>query len=199
MTVLIIGASGHIGRAAATALSESHQIIAVSRSTTPGVDVTDPESIARLFENVGTVDAVVAAFGSAPFSNLADLSREDYLAAFTGKVLSQLDVVRIGTPFVRDGGSFTLTTGILAREPIRTGAAAAVANGALESFVLAAAGELPRGIRINAVSPTVLEEATSYHSSFPGFARVPAATVGRAFVKSVDGIQTGKVFALDGV
>jgi NAD(P)-dependent dehydrogenase (short-subunit alcohol dehydrogenase family) len=199
MTVLVIGASGHIGRAAATALAESHEILAVSRSTTPGVNVTDPDSIRQLFDQVGTVDAVVAAFGDVPFRPLADLSRDDYLAAFTGKILSQLDVVRIGTPFVRDGGSFTLTTGILAREPILTGAAAALANGALEAFVRSAAGELPRGIRINAVSPTVLEEATGYHSAFPGFARVPATTVGRAFVKSVDGIQTGQVIALDGV
>ncbi len=162
------------------------------------MDVTDPVSIETLFEQVGRLDAVAVALGDVPFKPLAELSREDYIAGFNGKALCQLDVVRIGTPFVRDGGSFTLTTGILAREPIFTGAAASMANGALESFVLAAAVELPRGIRINAVSPSVLAEAEGYHSSFPGFGQVPSAVAGRAFVKSVDGVQTGKVIALEG-
>ena len=111
---------------------------------------------------------------------------------------AQLDVVRIGTPYLADGGSITLTTGVLAREPIRTGAASAMANGALEAFVMAAAVELPRGIRINAVSPTVLVEATAYHPSFPGFTQVSAAAVGQAYVKAVEGFQTGQVYALDG-
>lgn len=199
MKVLVIGAGGHVGRAAVAALTAAgHEVVAVSRSTTPSVDVTDAGSIEHLFNQVGQVDAVAVAHGDVPFKPLAELSREDYVAGFNGKVLTQLDVVRIGTPFVRDGGSFTLTTGILAREPILTGVAASMANGALESFVLAAAVELPRGIRINAVSPSVLEEAEGYHSSFPGFGRVSSAIVGRAFVKSVDGVQTGKAIALEG-
>ncbi|NLA28405.1 MAG: short chain dehydrogenase [Propionibacterium sp.] len=199
MKVLVIGASGQVGRAAVAALTAAdHEVVAVSRNTTPSVDVTDSASIERLFEQVGHVDAVAVAHGDVPFKPLAELEREDYIAGFRGKVLSQLDVVRIGTPFVRDGGSFTLTTGILAREPILGGAAASMANGALESFVLAAAVELPRGIRINAVSPSVLAEAVGYHSAFPGFGQVSSAVVGRAFRKSVDGVQTGKIIALEG-
>jgi hypothetical protein len=131
-----------------------------------------------------------------PFKPLAELTGEDYLSAYRGKVAAQVDVVRLGTPHVTDGGSITLTTGILAREPIRTGAAAALANGALESFVISAAAELPRGLRINAVSPTVLTEATGYHAFFPGFPPVSAADVGQAFVRSVHGVETGQVFAL---
>ena len=106
--------------------------------------------------------------------------------------------MQIGTPYVADGGSFTLTTGVLDREPIRTGAASSAANGALTAFTMAAAVELPRGIRINTVSPTVLVEATSHHPSFPGFTQVTAAAVGQAFVKMVEGVQTGQVYALDG-
>ncbi|WP_217181973.1 short chain dehydrogenase [Streptomyces sp. AC495_CC817] len=196
MKILIIGASGVVGRAAESAL-DGHEIVAASRSGSPAVDVTDAASIERLFGEVGEVDAVVAAVGSVPFKPLADLSRDDFESAFRGKVLSQLDVVRIGTPFVRDGGSFTLTSGILAREAIATGAAASLANGALESFVLAAAAELPRGIRINAVSPSVLEDAPSYHSSFPGFVPVSSHRVGQAYAKSVLGVQTGQVLPVD--
>ncbi|WP_102194599.1 short chain dehydrogenase [Microbacterium aurantiacum] len=197
MKILLIGASGHVGVGASRALETRHTVIPAGRSTSPGVDVTDAASIAALFEAVGQIDAVVVAVGSVPFKPLAELGADDYRQAFAGKVLSQIDVVRIGTPYVSNGGSFTLTTGILAREPIATGAAASMANGALESFVLAAATELPRGIRINAVSPTVLEEATGYHDAFPGFIPVSAATVGQAFAKSVEGVQTGRVFRLD--
>lgn len=197
MRILLIGASGHIGQAAHAALGERHEVVAVSRSTSPYVDTTDEASIEALFADVGEVDAVIVAVGSVPFKPLDALTRDDYRAAFLGKVLSQLDVVRIGTPFLRDGGSFTLTTGILAREAIATGAAASMANGALESFVIGAAVELPRGIRINAVSPTVLEDAPGYHDSFPGFAPVASDVVGLAFVKAVEGVATGRIIALD--
>lgn len=196
MKVLVIGAHGAVGRTVLAAL-DGHDIVEASRSGDRPVDATDPASIERLFAEVGDVDAVVVALGSVPFRPLAELSRDDYESAFRSKVLAQLDVVRIGTPFVRDGGSFTLTSGILAREPIATGAAASLVNGALESFVLAAATELPRGIRINAVSPSVLEDAPSYHSSFPGFVPVSSYRVGQAFAKSVLGVQTGQVLAVD--
>lgn len=198
MRIVIIGA-GHVGGAAVAALqARGHEIITATRHTDPAIDATDSASVEALFAAVGRVDAVVTALGSAPFKPLADLTREDYAAGYAGKVQTQLDVVRIGTPYVADGGSITLTTGVLAREPIRTGAASSLANGALEAFVMAAAVELPRGVRINAVSPTVLVEATAYHPSFPGFTQVSAAAVGQAYVKAVEGFQTGQVYALDG-
>jgi NAD(P)-dependent dehydrogenase (short-subunit alcohol dehydrogenase family) len=194
--ILIIGAGGHVGRAAASAF-DGHEVIGASRSGDPAVDASDVESISALFASVGSVDAVIVALGSVPFAPLGELAREDFESAFRSKVLSQLDVVRIGTPFVNDGGSFTLTSGILAREPIATGAAASLVNGALESFVMAAATELPRGIRINAVSPSVLEDAPAYFSSFPGFVPVSSYRVGQAYAKSVLGVHTGQVLAVD--
>ena len=199
MKVLVIGATGLVGGAAADALEAfGDEVLRASKSSTLAVDITDAGSIQALLDQVGTVDAIVAAVGSVPFKPLADLTAEDYLSAYRGKVASQVDVVRLGTPHVADGGSITLTTGILAREPILAGAAAALANGAVESFVISAAAELPRGLRINTVSPTVLAEATVYHSSFPGFTQVSAAEVGQAYVKCVHGIQTGTIIALDG-
>ncbi|GAA3561473.1 short chain dehydrogenase [Microlunatus spumicola] len=197
MRILVIGATGLVGGAAADALEAyGDEVLRASRSSALAVDLTDAASITALFERVASVDAVVSAVGSVPFKPLAELTGEDYLSAYRGKVAAQVDVVRIGTAHVTDGGSLTLTTGILAREPIRTGAAAALANGALESFVISAAAELPRGLRVNAVSPTVLTEATGYHAFFPGFPPVSAADVGQAFVRSVHGVQTGQVFAL---
>lgn len=197
MKIVVIGASGHVGSAVAEALSVRHEVIAASRATEPAVDVTDEVSIAGFLDRIGQVDAIVSCVGSVPFKPLSELSRDDYVSAFTGKILSQLDLVRLGASSVRDGGSITLTSGILAREPIVTGAAAAMANGAVESFVISAATELPRGIRLNIVSPTVLTEATGYHSTFPGFVPVPGAIVAQSYVKSVEGAQTGQVFAID--
>lgn len=172
-------------------------MIEASRSSGIQVDLMEPDSIRRMYEEVGTVDAVISCTGSVPFKPLAELTDKDFRAGIDDKVLGQVNLVQIGTSYISDGGSFTLTSGVLAREPILTGAAASLANGALESFVMAAAAELPRRIRINAVSPTVLAEATSYHEFFPGFSQVPADTVGRAYVKSVEGIQTGQIYALD--
>lgn len=197
MKVLIVGANGLLGSAAVTALKERHQVIEASRSSDITVDLAEPDSIRRMFEEVGTVDAVISCTGSVPFKPLADLTEKDFRSGIDDKVLGQVNLVQIGADHVSDGGSFTLTSGVLAREPILTGAAASLANGALESFVMAAAAELPRRIRINAVSPTVLAEATGYHEFFPGFPQVPAETVGRAYVKSVEGIQTGQIYALD--
>lgn len=198
MRILVIG-TGLVGSAAVSALTErGHDVVGTSRSSSPAVDATKPESIRALFAAVGTVDAVVAAVGSAPFKPLAELDHDDFLKGLLAKALAQIDIVQLGTPCVADGGSFTLTTGVLAREPILTGAASSAANGALEAFTMAAAVELPRGIRINSVSPTVLVEATSYHASFPGFTRISAAAVGQAYVKAVEGVQTGQVYALDG-
>ena len=197
MKVLIVGANGLLGSAAVAALKECHRVIEASRSSDITVDLAEPDSIRRMFEEVGTVDAVISCTGSVPFKPLADLTEKDFRSGIDDKVLGQVNLVQIGADHVSDGGSFTLTSGVLAREPILTGAAASLANGALESFVMAAAAELPRRIRINAVSPTVLAEATGYHEFFPGFSQVPAETVGRAYVKSVEGIQTGQIYALD--
>ncbi|MFC7847026.1 short chain dehydrogenase [Arthrobacter sp. NPDC057388] len=197
MKILIVGANGLLGSAAVAALKGRHEVIEASRSSDISVDLTEPESIRRMFDQVGTVDAVISCTGSVPFKPLAELTDKDFRSGIEDKVLGQVNLVQLGAEYISDGGSFTLTSGVLAREPILTGAAASLANGALESFVMAAAAELPRGIRINAVSPTVLAEASGYHEFFAGFSQVPAEEVGRAFVKSVEGIQTGQVFALD--
>ena len=197
MKILIVGANGLLGSAAASALRERHEVIEASRTGQVTVDLTEPDSIARTFDNVGLVDAVISCTGSVPFKPLAELTDKDFRSGLEDKVLGQVNLVQLGVEHLTDGGSFTLTSGVLAREPILTGAAASLANGALESFVMAAAAELPRRIRINAVSPSVLAEATGYHEFFPGFSQIPAETVGRAYVKSVEGIQTGQVYALD--
>lgn len=196
MKVLVIGASGHLGQGAVAALRPNHEVITASRSGDVSVDLNDPSSIAAMFAKVGKIDAIVSCTGKVPFKPLEEMSRQDFFDGFTDKVMGQVELVLQGVDYLNDGGSITLTTGILEREPIKTGSVASLANGALESFVMAAAIELPRGIRINVVSPSVLVEAPGYHPYFPGFVQVTQAECGAAYSKSVDGWNTGQVIKL---
>lgn len=198
MKILLIGATGTLGAALHKTLdTRGHQVLTVGRSGGDlRHDITDPAQVAEVYERAGRVDAVVSAAGSAPYKPVAELTPEDYLAAFRGKVLSQIDLVRQGIPRIAERGSFTLITGVLAREPIPTGSAASMANGAVEAFVRAAAIEIAPQ-RINAVSPTVFTESLAeYGDYFPGMPPVDLADVTQAYVRSVEGAQTGQVYTL---
>ena len=197
MKFLVVGSTGLIGSYVAKTLSKHGTVIGVSRTTQISVDVKDPASIKAMYEKVGKVDAVASCIGKVAFKPVAELTYEDYLMGLKDKALGQVELVRAGIEFLNDAGSFTLMTGVLARDPIPSGSVAALANGAIESFTLAAAIDLPRGIRINTVSPNVLVEATSYHASFPGFHQVTAQSVADAYVKSILGKQTGQIYKLD--
>jgi NAD(P)-dependent dehydrogenase (short-subunit alcohol dehydrogenase family) len=197
MKFLVVGSTGLIGSYVAKSLSKHGTVIGVSRTTQISVDVKDPASIKAMYEKVGKVDAVASCIGKVAFKPVAELTYEDYLMGLKDKALGQVELVRAGIDFLNDAGSFTLMTGVLARDPIPSGSVAALANGAIESYTLAAAIDLPRGIRINTVSPNVLVEATSYHASFPGFHQVTAQSVADAYVKSILGKQTGQIYKLD--
>ena len=196
MKVLVVGASGLIGAGVADALSANHEVIRASRSSAVTVDITSPESIAAMYAKVGKIDAVISCAGKVTFKALEEISYEEFSKSLQDKTLGQVELVRQGLEYVNDKGSFTLISGVVGREAIHTGSAAALANGALEQFTYAASIEMPRGIRINTVSPTVLTEAKGYHPYFPGFAQVSLAEVTDAFVKCVDGWSTGIVHKL---
>ncbi|MFJ2621721.1 short chain dehydrogenase [Glutamicibacter sp. NPDC087344] len=196
MRIVVVGSTGHIGSVVTRELAKRHEVIGISRSSKITVDLTDPTSITDMYRQVGTIDAIVSCTGKAAFKPLNELTYADFTSAFSDKAMGQIELVRQGLEHLPDGGSFTITSGILAREAIRTGTAAAAANGALESFVLSAATELPRGQRLNAVSPSVLESAPGYHSAFPGFERVSDEQVARAYVRSIEGVETGRIFKL---
>ena len=194
---MLFRSTGLIGSYVAKTLSKHGTVIGVSRTTQISVDVKDPASIKAMYEKVGKVDAVASCIGKVAFKPVTELSYEDYLMGFKDKALGQVELVRAGINYLNDNGSFTLMTGVLARDPIPSGSVAALANGAIESFTLAAAIDLPRGLRINTVSPNVLVEATSYHPSFPGYHQVSAQSVADAYVKSILGKQTGQIYKLD--
>jgi len=128
------------------------------------------------------------------FGPLTEFTEDQFMLGFTDKVMGQINLVLEGLTFINDGGSFTLTTGVLNRDPIRMGAGAATANGAIDGFVIGSAIEMPRGIQINVVSPGLLEASEErYGEYFPGHERVSTRRVGLAYAKSVEGPNTGKV------
>lgn len=197
MKILLVGSGGHVGGVARDEFEKrGHEVISATRSTDPGVDTSDASSISNLLRSVGTVDAIVVAVGSAAFKPVTELTRDDYSAAFTSKTLGQIEFVTQGLDHLSDGGSITFVTGVLSREPIPTAAAAAMTNGAVESFVVSAAPELPRGIRINAVSPNVLANSPHYHDAFAGMTPVTDEAVANAFVRSVEGNVTGRILTV---
>ncbi|MBG9794644.1 short-chain dehydrogenase [Paenibacillus dendritiformis] len=196
MKILIVGASGTIGRAVAAELEARYNIIRAGRQGPDvQVDITDPGSIRGMYEATGEVDAVVSATGSAYFGPLADMTPEQNELSIGSKLKGQVNLVLLGHRYVRDRGSFTLTTGIMMDDPILQGASAAMANGGVKAFVKAAAIEMPRGIRINSVSPNVLQESMDvYGAFFPGFDPVPVRRVALAYRKSEEGAQTGQSY-----
>ncbi|MTD28113.1 short chain dehydrogenase [Erwinia sorbitola] len=195
MKILVIGASGTVGQGIVQELERDHQIIRVGKTRGDfQVDLTQEESVKALFAQTGKVDAVISAAGGVHFGPLAEMSCEQFNRGLQDKLMGQVRLVLTGKDFVNPGGSFTLTSGILAQQPIRTGVNASTVNAALEGFVLAAATEL-NGLRINAVSPTVLTEALpDYGPFFSGFESAPASRVALAYRRSVDGVDNGKIY-----
>lgn len=196
MKILVVGASGTLGRAVAQHLGERHQVITAGRNSGEHrVDLRDDASVGALFAATGRLDAIVSAAGSVHFGPLDRMTAAQFDTGLQDKLLGQVRLALIGQHHLHDGGSITLTTGILAEQPIRQGANATAVNAAVEGFVRAAACELPRGLRINAVSPTVLSEAwDAYADFFPGFEPVSAARAALAFQRSIEGVQTGQVY-----
>lgn len=195
MKIVVIGGTGLIGQAIINELSPRHEVICVGHSSGEfTVDIEQRDSINNLYQRLGPMDAVVLATGRVSFVTLNKLNSDNLLVGINNKLLGQVNCVLAGLDYLNDGGSFTLTSGILNEEPIALGSSAAMVNGAIDGFVTAAALEMPRGIRINAVSPTVVTEALDvYGPYFRGYEPVPLARVARAYSKSVEGLHTGKV------
>lgn len=196
MKVIVIGGNGTIGRAVVEELGQRHDIVSVGQSSGElRVDMTRPESVQQLFRRTGPVDAVVVAAGKLHFGALAELTAEQLAVGLQDKLMGQVNVALAAQHYLRDGGSITLTSGIVSDEPIRFGVNATMVNAAVDGFVRAAAIELSRGLRINAVSPNVLVESMpAYGPYFLGFEPVTAARTAKAYSRSVDGLQTGQVY-----
>jgi NAD(P)-dependent dehydrogenase (short-subunit alcohol dehydrogenase family) len=198
MKIVIVGATGTIGKFVVAALQERHDIVKVgNRGGDHQVDVTDSNSIRALFKKIGRFDALVSTTGKVHFGDLAAMTEKEMQIGLQNKLMGQVNLVLIGRDHINDNGSFTLTSGLLNHDPIRYGAAASLVNGALDGFVTGAAVEMPRGLRINVVSPGVLTESLPvFGDYFRGFESVAGKRVAHAYVKSVESLQTGKVYSV---
>lgn len=193
MKILVVGATGTIGSAVADALAARHEVVRAGFSKAPvKVDIADAASIARMYESVGPVDAVVSAAGQAAFAPLAELTDEQFALCLQNKLMGQINLVRLGVGAVRDGGSFTLTSGVLSRRPMPGGAAISVVNSGLEGFARGGALEMPRGIRLNTVAPGWVRETLVAMQMDPSWG-LPAAEVATTYVAAVEGTMTGDV------
>ncbi|SDH20673.1 short chain dehydrogenase [Mucilaginibacter gossypii] len=195
MKIIIIGATGTIGKHVVKALEPGNEIIkAGSKSGDLQVNISDNGSIKNLFEKVGSFDALISTTGDAHFGPLREMSDANFRAGLNSKLMGQINLVLIGQHYINPKGSFTLTSGSLGEDPVVFGASVSAINGALDAFVKAAAIELENGVRINAVSPDVVEESPDYFPYFPGHIPVSMNRVAQAYVKSVLGAQTGQTY-----
>jgi NAD(P)-dependent dehydrogenase (short-subunit alcohol dehydrogenase family) len=192
MRVIVVGATGTIGSAVIAALSAQHDVVSVGHTSGAiRVDLASIESILQLFRTVEAFDALVCAAGRAAFGSLDELKDADFQIGLSNKLMGQVNLVRIGRQYVHDNGSFTLTSGVLSREPMKGSASISMVNAGLEGFARAAALELPRGIRINVVSPSWVTETLIARKMDPSIG-LPAATVAQAYLVGVEGTATGQ-------
>ena len=198
MKILIVGGTGTIGKKVSAHFSKKHDVtIAGRNSGDVTVDIDSSQSIEAMYEAVGKVDAVVCIAGEAKWAAFDSLTEEDFYIGLRSKLMGQVNLVRIGREYLNPGGSFTLTTGILADHPVLLTTSAAMVNGGIHSFVRAAALELRDGLRINVVSPGLVEDAVDrYEAYFPGANPIPMAKVVNAYVRSVEGRETGQVITV---
>lgn len=194
MRILIIGSTGTIGSEVAKALQGPHEIVAANRHSGIEVDIADPDAIRTMYARAGRLDAVIVAAGEAAFAPFDRLSDDDFQLSLRSKLMGQVNVVRFGADSLRDGGSFTLTSGVLAQQPMPGSAAISLVNAGLEGFVRAAALELPRGLRINVVSPGWVSETLSAMKQDPSKG-IPAADVAKSYVRAVNGNENGTVIS----
>jgi NAD(P)-dependent dehydrogenase (short-subunit alcohol dehydrogenase family) len=193
MRIVVVGATGTIGKAVVAALEAGHEVVKVgNRGGDHRVDLASKDSIAALFRETGPFDALISVAGAATFAPLDALSDEDFALALDNKLMGQVNLVRAGRDHVRDGGSITLTGGMLAQHPMPGSATISLANAGLEGFVRAAALEMDRGVRVNLVSPVFVKE-TMEAMGMDSAGGLSAADTARPYVESVQGERSGEV------
>ncbi|RRB04661.1 short chain dehydrogenase [Larkinella rosea] len=193
MKIIIVGASGTMGSYLSNAFEKEHEVIGIGRRSAIQVDLTSPASIEDMYQKVGAFDALICTAGPTYVGPWKNLTAKEFRNGLEGKMMGQINLVLIGQHYINPKGSFTLITGAVTHEPQKNFANASAANAAVEGFVRAAAIELEKGIRINAVSPTVIENSPHYFPFFPGEIPTTMKQLEYGFRKSVFGANTGQV------
>lgn len=198
MKILIIGGNGTIGKRVVKHFKQENEVLIAGRTSGDlKVDIADSQSIKAMFENSGKLDAIICVAGEAKWDDFDKLSEEDYYIGIKSKLMGQVNLVRIGQHYLNPKGSITLSTGILADDPVVKTTSAAMVNGGIHSFVKAVALEIENGIRINVVSSGMVEDAyDKYKDYFPGHNPIPMKKMVNGFVRSVKGKGNGEIIRI---
>ena len=198
--VILIGATGIIGKNILRALRSYDDLDVVTVSRKGGADIkadiSSLSDIRRMYAEAGSFDAVICAAGDCYIGPFDQMTEEDLYIGIRGKMMGQINLVMAGKDLVNDKGSFTLTSGFLSDDPIKGCINYAMANGAIDNFVFAASVELSRGIRVNAVSPGWVVEDYDGRMDQPTIGQypVPIDKVVHAYYKSAFGYLSGQVY-----
>ena len=195
MKVLVIGGNGTIGKTVVEKIKPKHDLIIAGRSSGDHqVDISNAHSISELLDTIGPLDAIINIAGEAKWAPFNTLTEEDYYIGIRSKLMGQVNLTRLGIDHLNQGGSITLSTGILADDPVVQTASAAMVNGAIHSFAKAASLELPRGIRLNVVCLGLVEDAAlKYEDYFPGHTPISMTRVANAYVRALEGKGNGQI------
>ena len=195
MEILVIGGNGTIGKKVASHLNQKHDIIIAGRKSGDFlVDITNLDSIRELLESIPSLDSIICTAGEAKWDDFKDLTEEDHYIGIRSKLMGQVNLVRIAQDYLKSRGSITLSTGVLADDPVIKTTSAALVNGAIHSFVKAVALEIENEIRVNVVSLGLVEDSyEKYKDFFPGHNPIPMSKVINAYVRSVEGKGNGEI------
>ena len=194
MKILVIGGHGTIGKKVVAELNLKHEVIIGGRTTGDvEVDIEDSTVIKNVLDQLQPLDAIVSIAGEARWADFDDLSEQDYYIGIRSKLMGQVNLVRHGVKALHPGGSITLSTGILADDPVPRTSSAAMVNGALHSFVQATQLELDF-IRLNVVSLGLVEDAyEKYKDYFPGHVPITMNQAAQAYVRAIEGKGRGEI------
>ena len=196
--IIVVGATGKLGRVVVEGLQKDYKVIRAGRSGPDlMIDAFDFESVSDVFASVGPFDGLVSCIGGTPFKTFDELTMEDFASGLSTKCFSQLNLAKEAIPFLRENGSITLTSGIIGDEPIIAGSCAAAANGALNMCVSTLAAEYAGKLRINIVSPSIIENSVDYYGMlFDGFEPTSNESIILAYRRTISAPITGQVLSL---
>jgi 3-oxoacyl-[acyl-carrier protein] reductase len=169
-TAIVVGGASGIGWASAKALAaDGYRVVVADRNgdgaeakatelgaphTAAFVDVSDEDSVARLFEQTGPVDAVVSCAGFSNVGLIVDLAVDQFRSVVDVCLTGAFIVAKYAGRHLNDGGSLVSISSLNARQPAIGMSAYCSAKAGLSMLTQVAALELaPRGIRVNAVAP----------------------------------------------
>jgi NAD(P)-dependent dehydrogenase (short-subunit alcohol dehydrogenase family) len=196
--IVVVGATGRLGREVVEGLKEDYELVLASRSGPDlKIDALDFANASNALSSVGKFDGLVSCIGGAPFKPFDELTMEDFVTGLSKKCFSQLNLARAAIPLLTENGSITLTSGIIGDEPIMAGSCAAAANGALNMCVSTIAAEFAGKLRINIVSPSIIENSVDdYGMLFDGFEPTSKESIIHAYRRTISAPISGRVLRL---